>query len=56
MAERKRILLSLTIMNVHSWKIWKNSPHMLSLRCFALAWVIWPLLKSNTSSLRKKQE
>ena len=53
MAERKRIL-SLTIMNVHSWKIWKNSPHMLSFRCFALAWVIWPLLKSNTSSLSKK--
>ena len=38
--------------NWHSWKIWENSLHMLSFRCFALDCVIWPLEKSNTSSLK----
>lgn len=43
----------LSITNWHSWKICENSLHMLSLRCFAFAWVICPLEKSNTSSLQE---
>jgi len=43
---------TLTITNKHSSKISANSLHMLSLRCFAFVCVIWPLEKSNTSSLQ----
>jgi hypothetical protein len=42
----------LTITNWHSWKICENSEHMVSFKCLALVCVIWPLEKSNTSSLR----
>ena len=45
-----------TITKLHSWKISENSPHMVSLRCLAFACVIWPLEKSNTSSLQWKRE
>jgi len=41
----------LTKTKLQSWKIWENSLHMLSLRCLAFTCVIWPLEKSNTSSL-----
>jgi len=41
-----------TITNWQSWKILENSAHMLSFRCLAFVWVICPLEKSKTSSLR----
>lgn len=44
--------IGLTITNWHNWKICENSEHMVSFRCLALVCVIWPLEKSNTSSLR----
>ncbi len=35
---------------LQSWKICENSLHMVSFKCFAFAWVIWPCEKSKTSS------
>ena len=43
----------LTTTNSHSWKIFVNSVHIESFKCFAFDWVIWPEEKSNTSSLRE---
>lgn len=45
-------VMTLTITNWHNWKICENSEHMVSFKCFAFVCVIWPLEKSNTSSLR----
>lgn len=47
-AGRRRIL---TTTNSHSWKIFVNSVHIESFKCFALDCVIWPEEKSKTSSL-----
>ena len=49
-----RVVL-LTMTNWQSWKICENSLHIVSFKCLALACVIWPLEKSNTSSLKGKQ-
>lgn len=40
----------LTMTNIQRRKTCWNCEHMVSFRCLALVWVIWPVEKSNTSS------